>query len=69
MAHPTAFRHQGSITLNRADGSSILLSMEEAAAIAALVSPGAEARAAAERHLAVHRGMLGNRHGAPFAGA
>lgn len=63
MAHPTAFRHQGTVTLNRHDGSSVTLSMEEAAAIAAAVSPSEVARTAAERHLLAHRTPLGQRHG------
>lgn len=63
MANPTAFRHLSNIYLNRADGSALILTTEEAAAVAALVSPSAEARAAAERHLAVHRGTLGFGHG------
>ena len=64
MAHPTAFRHQGKVHLNRGDGTAVILTMEEAAAIAALVAPSADARAAAERHLQAHQGMLGQRHGA-----
>jgi hypothetical protein len=63
MAHPTAFRHHGTIILNRADGSAVALTMEEAATVAALVSPSADARAAAENHLAAHRTLLGTGHG------
>lgn len=68
MARPTAYRHQGIIHLNRADGSLLALTVEEAAAIAALLSPGTEAGAAAQRHLDAHAGMLGRGHGHAAAG-
>ena len=66
MAQPTAFRHNGAIHLNRHDGTSIALSMEEATVIAALVGPSAEARDAAERHLEMLRTPLGRRHDNPL---
>ncbi len=65
MAQPTAFRHNGAIHLNRHDGTSIALSMEEAVVIAALVGPSAEAQAAAARHLEMLRVPLGSRHARP----
>lgn len=66
MAQPTAFRHENRIHLNRADGTSVVLTSEEAAAIAALVGPSAVAREAAERHLEMLRTPLGRRHGSPL---
>ena len=62
MAHCTAFRHQGLVGLNRADGSAIMLTMEEALAVADLISPSSEARAAVTRHLNAHSGLLASRH-------
>lgn len=66
MAQPTAFRHQNRIHLNRADGTSLVLTTEEAAAIAVLVGPSAAARDAAERHLEMLRTPLGRRHDNPL---
>lgn len=63
MARPTAFKHQGLVCLNRADGSAIMLTTEEAAAIVALLSPASEAGAAAQRHLDAHGRLLGRSHG------
>lgn len=57
MAQPTAYRHQSNVHLNRADGNLIVLTMEEARVIAALVSPAIDARSAADRHLIAHRGL------------
>ena len=66
MAHPTAYRHEGHVSLNRHDGTLLRLTMEEAAAIVAVVGPSAEARAAAERHLEAHANLLGSRHGGHY---
>lgn len=66
MAQPTAYRHEGRVLLNRHDGTLVRLTMEEAAAIVAVVSPSADARAAAERHLVAHASPLGRRHGDPY---
>lgn len=65
MAQPTAFRHGAQIHLNRPDGTSVVLTVEEACAIAALVSPGNQATAAAERHLEALRTPMGRRHPNP----
>jgi len=62
MAAVTAFRHQGMIGVNRPNGGLVMLTMEEVAAIMALVSPGTVAGEAAQSHLAAHRTMLGSRH-------
>ena len=62
MAAPTAYRHQGMIGLNRHDGSCVMLTMEEAAAVAALVSSGADARDAVQRHMDARGELLGRRH-------
>jgi len=66
MAQPTAFRHENRIYLNRPDGTSVELTAEEAAAIAALVGPSAVARDAAKRHLEMLRTPLGRRHNNPL---
>jgi len=62
MAHCTAFRHQGLVGLNRADGTAIMLTMEEAVAVADLIGPSSEARTAVARHLDAHSQILGSRH-------
>lgn len=68
MAAPTAYRHQGMIALNRPNGGLVMLTMEEAAAVAALVSPGADARDAVQRHMDARGELLGRRHASASGG-
>ncbi len=68
MAHPTAFRSQGLVALNRADGSVIMLTQEEADAVAGLCGPGAHAANSVRAHLERHGGLcqeIGTRHTGP----
>lgn len=65
MAAPTAYRHQGMIALNRPNGGLVMLTMEEAVAVAALVSPAADARDAVQRHLDQQMNLIGRAHSDP----